>query len=110
MTENSKTMIQLFTSTAYTYITRNTAGIPTEHKEQVRFQTVALPVLRYLANIIALPEEEMKATDTKKGTLFTMHGGSHPKSITLRLHIKLEREKQGSVKTIIKDEQDSPKK
>lgn len=52
----------------------------------------ALPVIRYPAEIISWPQEKIDATDVKARKLHTMHGGFHPKSITLGLY---EQQKEG---------------
>ena len=41
---------------------------------------------------ITWSKEEIELADIKKTTVLTMHGGFHPKSITLRLYIKRKEE------------------
>ena len=66
----------------------------------------ALPVIRYPADIIRWPKEDIEATDIKTRTLLTMHRGFHPKSSTLRLYTKRKKGGQGlvSIKATVQDE------
>jgi len=76
-------------------------------KTKIRaINTYALSVIRYPADIIIWPEEEMEATVIKTRKLLTMHGGFHPKSSILRLYTKRKEGGQGleSVRATIQDE------
>ncbi|TDH12783.1 hypothetical protein EPR50_G00051580 [Perca flavescens] len=79
-------------------------------KNKVRaINKFALPVIRYPAGIITWPKEEIEATDIKTRKFFTMHGGFHPKSSTLRLYTKQKEGDRGLVSIITTIQDETPK-